>query len=156
MTHFRGYTSRRGWARSKWKALKRLPNQIRCAVRGWWWRASGFAEQLRLRAETAEAASEFQFERARRAVHVASMLQYPPAGDISSLTIAADKVDRNGVNGCDDSWQEHDTGAWNCDRERRGEICWCLVADELRELNKALADGAEFNRGVAEKARQAS
>lgn len=152
MTAFRGYLTRRAWARSKWRALHRLPQQARQAVKGWWWRASGYARRLEYEAANNRLFAHQQFDRARRAEAVAYYLKYPPAGDGQSLRLAADEIDRQGQSAaCENAWMESDTGAWNCVAENGGGICWCSVAEDLRQLDKALTEGAEFNLALDSK-----
>lgn len=143
---FRGYTSRRGWTQAKWRSLRRFPSQARMAIRSWWWHWTGLAERLEREARGAKADAAFRFQQYVTARDFAYQLRCPPVGEGAALLLAADEVDRQGPNSaCEHAWQEGDTGAWNCDRERADEVCWCFVADQLRELDKALRDAAQFN-----------
>lgn len=146
MAAFRGYTSHRGWALAKWRALRRFPSQLRSALRSWWWYWTGRAGRLEREAREWKAAAEFRFKQYVEARDLAYALRYPPTEAGGALLLAADEISLEGPNSpCEYAWQEGDTGAWNCDRERRDEVCWCLVASELRDLEKALRVAAEFN-----------
>lgn len=146
MSGFRGYTSRRGWALAKWRSLRRFPSQARSAIRSWWWYWTGLADRLEREAREAKASAAFRFEQYVKARDFAYQLRCPPVGEGGALLLAADEIDLQEPNRpCEHAWQDFDTGIWNCDRERHDGICWCDVAANLRELDKALATAAEFN-----------
>ena len=150
MTSFRGYVTKRAWAKAKWRELRRLPRQTRSAVRSWWWRAIGYAERLERENFELRAAADFRFKQYVEARDLAWHLRYPPIESGGALLLAAGKITNEGPGGCEYAQQEYDTGAWNCDFERRDELCWCIVADELRTLEKALREGAPHNAQAIE------
>jgi hypothetical protein len=146
---FRGYVTKSAWARAKWREIKRLPHQTRSAIRSWWWHWTGLASRLEREATEARKSAEFRFKQFRDASDLAYHLQFPPIEAGGALLLAADKIsNESAASPCEYASQEWDTGAWNCDAERRDEICWCAVASELRDLEKALRECAPFNANV--------
>lgn len=156
LTPFRGYITKTAWAKAKWRSACRLPRQSRSAVRSWWWRTVGYADRIERENREFRAAAEFRFRQYREAADIAYHLHYPPTDAGGALLLAADKITNEGPHGCEHADQEYDTGAWNCSHERRDEICWCAVADELRSLEKALREGAPHNAQAIEARRAAT
>ncbi|HEV8408562.1 MAG TPA: hypothetical protein VGQ34_11565 [Sphingomicrobium sp.] len=123
-----------------WRIKLRI-NRVRMAIRYVWWRWTHERENTLQKLAEAQAYGREQFERARKAEHIAYTFKYPPIGKGGALLIAANELSREGPNSpCEHASQESDTGAWNCDFDRRDEVCWCFLADELRQLDKALTD----------------
>lgn len=123
---------------------RRLIHETRGAIRSWWWRASGYAEHLERENADLREAADFRFKQYVAARDVAHTLRYPPIDHGGALLLAAEAITLEQPT-CENAEREWDTGAWNCDRERAGEVCWCQVASELRDLEKHLREAAPFN-----------
>lgn len=124
--------------------------ELRSALRHIWWRWSNERARTLEQLDQARAYGREQFERARASDHIAYQFTYPPIGEGGALLLAADEISREGPNQpCEHASQEYDTGAWNCDLERRDLLCWCFVADQLRDFNRAWADATKLNDRIA-------
>lgn len=117
-------------------------SKIRSVIRHTWWTWTTERERA---LEELERWRNIALERQAWAIEMRDalwQLKHPPCGAgvlKGALTVAADEIDGQAPNyPCESAWQEGDTGAWNCDREKRDETCWCQVASELREFDKGL------------------
>lgn len=153
--NFRGYTSRRAWARAKMRTMRRFPGQLRRAVLTWWWRSIGERERVAEERDRYKAWGKQQFERAAKAEHAVHMLKAEHRGaSVDLLRMIADQIDCGP--GCEQvGSMDMTTGVTECHLSDRGE-CPFDHACELRDLASALETVADRDSGSRSESRDAS
>lgn len=135
--NFRGYTSRRAWARSRWRALCRFPSQFQRAALTWWWRSIGERERVIEERDRYKAWGDQQFKLARATDNAVYMLKVEHRGaSVDLLRLIADQIDCEP--GCENVGpMDMTTGVIECPLSDRGE-CPFDNACQLRDLAAAL------------------
>lgn len=138
---YRGYISRRAWARAKlrglWRFLRYFPGNARRVIRRWWWIAISERERVIEERDRYKAWGEQQFNRARASDHAVYMLKVEHRGaSVDLLRAIAEEIDCEP--GCETvgplDWS---TGVSECHLSDRGE-CPFDKASQLRDLADAL------------------
>jgi hypothetical protein len=142
---FRGYISKRAWARAQWRGFWRfvrgLPRNLRRIIRHWWWLALGQREHTIEERDRYKAWGEQQYRRATAAEMAVHMLKVEHRGaSVDVLRAVADEIDCEP--GCDRASTDYSTNVTECPLSDRGE-CPFDKACQLRELADALETKAE-------------
>lgn len=154
---FRGYTSKRYWARAKWRGLirflRRLPHETRRAIRHIWWRWTSERNRVIEERDRLAERNEFLFKWAKMSDQALYELKVEHRGaTIETLRLIADEIDCEP--GCERvSPMDWTTGVTECSLSDRGE-CPFDKACALRELataleTKAASDSDEHRNGIA-------
>lgn len=146
---FRGYTSKRYWARAKWRGLigflRRLPGASRRAIRHIWWRWTSERDRVIEERDRLVERNEFLFKWAKASDQALYELKVEHRGaSIETLRAIADEIDC-GPNCETVSPMDWTTGVTECPASDRGE-CPFDKACALRELATALETKAAAER----------